>query len=126
MNKFMKLVKLEGFMKSEFEPNFDFYEIFENHGLYSGRMLSGSKSGYFSQHPKNTVVFNGNVVVENGGKIWYGDLDVTKEFDTLKEIADEIGQDLYILREHDARFDKENAGIKYWKKNAVTVIKCKK
>jgi len=117
----MKLIKLEGFMKSEFEPNFDFYEIFEKHGLYSGRMISGTKSG-----PEGHIcVFNSNVVVENGGKIWYGDLDVTAEFDTLKEIADEIGQDLYILREHDARFDNENAGIKYWKKNAVTVIKSK-
>lgn len=122
MSKFMKLIKLEGFMKSEFEPNFDFYEIFEKHGLYSGRIISGTKSG-----PEGHVcVFNGNVVVENGGKIWYGDLDVTAEFDTLKEIADEIGQDLYILREHDARFDKENAGIVYWKKHAVTVIKCNK
>jgi len=122
----MKVFKLSGFLKSEFEPNFDFYEIFENHGMHSGRMLSGSKSGYYSQHPDNTVVFNGNVVVENGGKIWYGDLDVTLEFDTLKEIADEISQDLYILREHDARFDNEKAGIVYWKEHAVTVIKCKK
>ena len=120
--KFNKIVKLENFMKSEFEPNFDFYEIFEKHGLRAGRMISAHKTA-----PEgHTAVFNGNVVVEKGGKIWYGDLDITASFDKLKEIADEIGQDLYILREHDARFENEDAGFKYWKEHAVTVIKCKK
>jgi hypothetical protein len=116
----MDIINLSGFLKSEFEPNFNYYAIFENHGLYPGRMISGTKTAPAG----HVAVFNGNIVVENGGKIWYGDLDITKEFDQLKEIADEIGQDLYILREHDARFDNENAGIVYWKKHAVTVIKC--
>ena len=111
-------------MKSEFEPT-SYYEIFEKHGFYPGRLLSGSKSGYHNQYPNNTVVFNGNIITEKAGKIWYGDIDVTLEFDQLKEIADEIGQDLYILREMDARFENENAGFDYWKENAVTVIKTK-
>jgi hypothetical protein len=111
-----------GPIKSEFEPDIDYYEIFEKHKLYPGRMISGSKSA-----PEGHVaVFNGNIVTEKAGKIWYGDLDITLEFDQLKEIADEIGQDLYILKEHDARFENEEAGIKYWKKHAVEIIKCKK
>ena len=122
MNKFMKLVKLEGFMKSEFEPTMDFYEVFQRHGLYPGRMISGGKTA-----PKGHVaVFNSNIVIEKHGKIWYGDINITLERDKLQAVANELCRDLYILREHDARFDKENAGIVYWKKHAVTVIKCNK
>jgi len=107
----MNILNLRGFLKSEFKPesDFDYYEIFEKHKLYSGRMISGSKSA-----PEgHVVVFNGNIITEKAGKIWYGDLDVTLDFDQLKEIADEIKQDLYILREHDARFDNENVGFDY-------------
>ena len=120
----MKIFKLTGFMKSEFEPNFDFAEIFESHGLHMGRMISGSKSGYHSQHQANLVVFNGNIIIEKHGKIWFGDIDITLEREKLQAIANELNRDLYILREHDARFENENAGMKYWKQNAVDVILC--
>ena len=115
-----KEIKLTGEpLKSEFEPDIDYYEIFEKYSLYPGRMISGSKHA-----PEgHLAVFNGNIITEKYGKIWYGDLNITKEFDQLKDIADEIQQDLYILREHDARFENENAGMEYWKKNAVSVIK---
>lgn len=115
-----------GFMKSEYEPTMDFYEVFKNHGLNPDRMLSGSKTGYYSQHPNNLVVFNGNIIIEKHGKIWYGDIDITLEEDKLQAIANELCRDLYILREMDARFENENAGMEYWKKKAVTIIKCKK
>jgi len=108
---------------SEFIAPVDYVAIFEAHGLPIGRYISSGKSA-----PKGHIaVFNGNVITEKAGKIWFGDLDVTASFDTLKNIADEIGEDLYIVRESDARFDNENAGFKYWKNNAVTVIlaKCK-
>jgi len=110
------------FQKSEFEPTTDYYEIFEKHGLYPGRIISAYK-----ESPEgHVVVFNGNVVTEKAGKIWFGDLNITLEFDKLKEIADEISEDLYIVREQDARFEKENIGFKYWKEHAVEIIKCKK
>ena len=122
----MKIFNLTGFMKSEFEPEMDFAEVFERHGLRIGRMISGSKSGYFNLHPKNNVVFNGNIVIENHGKVWYGDLDITLEQDKLQAIANELCRDLYILREYDARFRNENAGMDYWKKHAVETIKPQK
>jgi hypothetical protein len=124
----MKFVKIElkGFLKSEFEPTQDFYEVFERHGLRAGRMVGGSKSGYWDKYPDNLVVFNGNVVIEKHGKIWYGDLDVTREEDKLQAVANELSRTLYILSEHDARFENENAGMKYWKKNAKAVIKPQK
>jgi hypothetical protein len=127
----MKIFKLTSFWESEFkpDPDFDYTEVFKKHKLFDGRMVGGSKSGYRGQNPDNIVVFNANIVTKAAGKIWYGDLDVTKDFDSLKEVADEIKQDLYILTEHDARFENEDAGFKYWKEKAVTVIladcKCK-
>jgi len=124
----MKIFNLKGFMKSEFKPKdgFDYYKIFLKHGFLYGRMISGSKSGYSGRNPENIIVFNGNIITKAHGKIWFGDIDVTKDFDKLKEISNEIKQDLYILREHDARFENEDAGFKYWKKHAVEIIRCKK
>ena len=82
--------------------------IFENEKLFSGRMLSFSKSGYRDQFPDNEVYFNANIFVLGEGKIWYGDIDVTKEKEQLENVAREIGKDLYILREMDGRFGNEN------------------
>jgi len=82
--------------------------FFVNEGLDLGRMISYSKSGYMERNPKSEVYFNCNVFVLGEGKIWYGDLDVTKERESLEKIASEMGKDLYILREMDGRFENEN------------------
>jgi hypothetical protein len=65
---------------------------------------------YFSAHPDNLVVFNGNVCTDDG-KIWYGDLDITKDEDKLTELASKLGCRIYVLREHDGRFDNEDAPL---------------
>ena len=91
-----------------------------------GRMVGGSKSGYRHSHPDNVVVFNANIIIAKQDKVWYGDIDITLERDKLQAIADELHRDLYILREHDARFENENAGMKFWKENAVEIIKHQK
>lgn len=70
-------------------------------------MISHSKSGYRDKFPENEVYFNANIFVLGEGKIWYGDLDVTKDMDKLENIAKELGKDLYILREMDGRFGNE-------------------
>jgi hypothetical protein len=122
----MKIFRLFGHMPSEFKTQKDIGDLFNRYELMPGRMISGSKSYYRDSYPDHTVVFNGNIVTKKRGKIWYGDLDVTLDFDNLKGVADELGEDLYILREMDARFDNENAGFKYWKSKAIAIIKCKK
>jgi hypothetical protein len=81
--------------------------IFENEKLLSGRMLSYSKSGYRDKFPDNEVYFNANIFVLGEGKIWYGDIDITKEKEQLENVAREIGKDLYILSEMDGRFENE-------------------
>lgn len=83
-------------------------KVFEQESLYSGRLLSGSKSDYTRRNPNNLVVFNANVIVD-GQKVWYGDLDITKETKKLQKIANALQKSLYILREMDGRFDNENS-----------------
>lgn len=81
--------------------------FFVNEGLNLGRMISFSKSGYREKYPDNEVYFNCNIFVLGEGKVWYGDIDVTKDRDSLESISREIGKDLYILREMDGRFENE-------------------
>lgn len=76
---------------------------------FSGRMIGGSKSAYFREHPKNEPVFNANVCVASG-KIWYGDLDLSLEGDRemLTRLADALGEPVYVLSELDGRFENED------------------
>ena len=73
-----------------------------------GRMISGSKSGYFSSRPDHLVIFNANLCVDGEGKVWYGDLDLTLDKDKLSSAAVAAGLDIYVLREMDARFENES------------------
>jgi hypothetical protein len=94
--------------KIEYNNKIEIMEsIFENEKLFSGRMISHSKSGYLDRFPDNEVYFNANIFVLGEGKIWYGDIDVTKEKEQLENVARKIGKDLYILREMDGRFGNE-------------------
>jgi hypothetical protein len=82
--------------------------IFEDAGFFFGRMISGSKSYYANKFPDHEVVFNARIYdmemyeKEKNGKIkdffegqgieiWYGDLDLTRDIEKLKEIANKIG-----------------------------------
>lgn len=83
-------------------------QIAKTHLGWPGAMISGSKSGYHREHPNNIAVFNANLIVEGIGKVWYGDLDVTKSESKLKKLAKELGKRIYVLREMDCRFDTES------------------
>lgn len=84
---------------------------------HTGRMIGGSKSGYMKKYPKNIAVFNANIILETEKKgllgkqkytkVWYGDLDITRDEDDLNDIAKEAGVTLLVLRESDARFENE-------------------
>jgi len=82
-------------------------EYFREEELINGRMLSYSKSSYRDLHPDNEVYFNANIFVLGEGKVWYGDIDVTKDRDSLERISSRLGKDLFILRELDGRFENE-------------------
>ena len=110
---------------SEFESDPDCYVIFATNGLMLGRMIAASKGQYCVEHQGDLVIFNANVITKTHGKVWYGDLNVNLDFDNLKNVADTIGEDLYILMEGDARFGYENAPIDELIAKAKAVIRCK-
>lgn len=97
-------------------------DVFYSKGFIPGRMISGSKSRYREMYPENEVYFNANIFVLGEGKIWHGDLDVTRDKEVLQEIAREIGKDLFILREMDGRFENEKRTDPEIIKNAVHKI----
>jgi len=108
---------------SEFRTDGDIYKLFNDNNLIVGRMISGSKSGYKEQYPDNLVIFNANIITKSRSKVWFGDIDVTFDFDNLKTVADKLGEDLYILYEMDARFGTENDLIEELINKAVIKIK---
>jgi len=111
-------------MHSEFEPEPDCYVIFATNNLPLGRMIAYSKSEYCKEHQGELVIFNANVITRKHGKIWYGDLNITLDFDNLKNIADIINEDLYVLLEGDARFGYEKQPIDTLISKARVIIKC--
>jgi len=117
-----QVIKLTEPIESEFKPEKSYYEIFDRHGLMMGRMISGSKSMYHERFPDHEVYFNANIVLESNGKVWYGDIDFTLDKSKLQEIADVLGEPLYVLCEMDARFENENKPIEFYKSRARVVI----
>ena len=95
---------------------------FYEKGFISGRMISGSKSGYRQKYPDNEVYFNANIFVLGEGKVWWGDLDITKDREMLEEISIACGKKLYILRELDGRFENENPSDEHVISRAITKI----
>ena len=95
--------------------------IFQEHGFRDGRMISGSKSGYASRNKGNVIVFNARICTISEGIIWWGDLDITKDEEELKNVAERIGETLYILRESDA-WDQESVNEKLILERNVTKI----
>ena len=89
-------------MKPEFSIDWINHQ-FQLRGLYTGRMISATKQ----KPPGEICVWNANVVSRSMGKVWYGDLNITREGSILKAIAAEIGEPLYVLREFSCRFETE-------------------
>lgn len=71
-----------------------------------GRLVGGSKVMYRRQYPDNKVVFNANVCTVDG-KIWFGDLDITRDEHKLLSLASKLGERIFVLKEHDGRLDNE-------------------
>lgn len=74
-----------------------------------GRIISGSKI----PQPGQKVVWNANVCVKSAGKVWFGDIDLNNPATRthLIDLATDLGEPVYVLREHDARFKNEKAPL---------------
>jgi hypothetical protein len=81
--------------------------LLEENKLRCGRMIAGSKRSPEGQ----LCIWNANIITRTEGKVWYGDLNLTKEGNLLKQIAKEYGEPLYVLREMDCRFESETGVI---------------
>jgi hypothetical protein len=109
-----EIIKLTEPYPSDFKPSMTVMEIqkhFDAHGFYDARMISGHKWDYESNHKDDLIIFNANVLMPNYGKVWYGDLNLTEDYKTLKKISDSLNTILYILWEMDGRFGEENKSI---------------
>lgn len=85
------------------------YNIVEKTMGWPGQYLAGSKGDYERQFRDHVVVFNANLVAvgDSADKIWYGDVDLYIDSDKLQTLANELKKDIYVLREMDGRFEKE-------------------
>ena len=111
---FDKTITLTEPYPSDFKPTMSVMEIqkhFSAFGFYDARMLESHKWEYTEKHPDDLVIFNANVLMPNYGKVWFGDLNLTEDYKTLKKIADSLNTTLYILWEMDGRFGEENKPI---------------
>jgi hypothetical protein len=88
----------------EFNPH-HLPDIFRKHHLPLGRCF-GSKSAYREANTKCEFVPNANVISKRDGKVWWGDLDLVRDSAVLEKIARLLRCRLYVLGEHDGRFDK--------------------
>lgn len=112
----------------------------DKEGFYCGRMISASKSSYHKKYPNNEIYFNGNIFIieeqkiQHGFdetscnlliKIFYGDLDATRDIKKLQKIANKLKSDFYILREYDGRFNYD-LNANNVKDLAAKIINCEK
>jgi len=97
--------------------------IFNRYGFNKGRLISISKSKYREAYPDNLVYFNANILTKTYGKIWYGDLDITRDRPNLQNISREINEELYILKESDCRFENETSSVDELVKKAMLAIR---
>ncbi len=117
-----KTIELTTEYPSDFKPSISVQEVqqfFEAHSFHSGRMIGGSKSGYRNMHPDDLIIFNANILMPGYGKVWYGDLNLTEDYLALREIAQNLNTELYVLRESDGRFGEEDKPIDELIKKAV-------
>jgi signal peptidase I len=113
-------------IKHEFKIHPLYYDVLFKNKLDQGRIITNNQEEYCKQHQGDLVIFNANIIIPSEGKIWYGYLNITHDFDKLKNAADEINQDLYILMEGDANFGYEDDPITELLSRARTVIRCNK
>lgn len=93
----------------------DINTLMESRKLYRGRFLSGGKKSPLGCK----CVFNANLISPTQRKVWYGDLNLTKEGKKLKLVAAAAGETLYVLEERDCRFDNEKDPVEVLLTRAV-------
>jgi len=99
--------------------------IFNKHEFHVGRLITGSKSSYRENHPNDLIIFNANILIQSKGKIWHGDLNITKDAKILQRICNEINEKMIIVSEMLCRFGMEEKSYSEIEKNARVIFKPK-
>lgn len=73
---------------------------------FPGRRVWSSNDEWDARNPTHVAVFSANVCTL-GGKVWYGDLDLTTDETMLVELARRLGTQVFVLFERDGRFEHE-------------------
>jgi hypothetical protein len=85
-----------------------------DNGIWEGRCMAWSKTGYCKSHPKNLIVFNAQIFSRRGRILREVDLDLTLDSERLTAAARAVGENFYVLYENRPRHD--------WKPNSGPII----
>jgi hypothetical protein len=88
--------------------------VLSDNGIFEGRCMAWSKSGYCKVRPENLVVFNAQVFSRRGRILKQVDLDLTLDSERLTAAARAAGENFYVLYEH-----RPHLG---WKPNSGPII----
>ena len=102
-------------------PPKDFGKLIQCFIGSSGRMIGFSKSRYGEAHPNNTVYFNACIFDEYAKQVWYGDIDLTADDESLKELSKNYEGVFYVTPEHPFRSDFNDVTIKQLEKDESVI-----
>jgi hypothetical protein len=79
-----------------------YQEHFKKEKLFQGRSIAASKSYYKKEHENNIVFFNSYIGIKKHEEliiIWYGDIDISKDYQILQKISKKINKKIYVFHE---------------------------
>ena len=77
--------------------------VVHNYKLWFGHTIPEYKNSPVD----TTCIYNAIVVTRSQGNVWYGDISIANDGNTLRKIASEVGEPLYVLHETDYKVDGE-------------------
>jgi hypothetical protein len=87
--------------------------VLREHSFAEGRLIANSKSGYCKRHRSHFVVFNAQICILGGRVLKQADLDLFLDAEKLTAAARAVGENLFVLYEHDPS--------PFWKPGAIPV-----
>ncbi len=83
----------------------DSQEAIEGHLGTPGRLLSASKSMYREKFPDHKIYFNACLFDKEFKQVWYGDIDLDIDKESLQMLANYLKEPIYLTIEQPFRFD---------------------
>lgn len=61
-----------------------------------GRILTLNKRKFFNKNLNHVIIFDANIFIETGVKIWEGDLDLSNDISILQDLYNYIKTEFYV------------------------------